>query len=135
MSSIGPNWDTSWTTTSINGSTVTNGSTATTSSAISHTGTPGKAGTAIGVTVAYGGTATAGLVVYIAKEVDGTPTYEAIADEPQGVVLPFAVSTTVRREFTVLGTDCPSFKVIVKNPSGASVTVTVGYRQYSIDCA
>lgn len=133
MSSIGPNWDTSWTTI-INAASIGNNGTQT-SSAISHTGSPGKAGTAVGVTVAYGSTATAGLVVYVAKEVDGTPTYELIGDEPQGVVLPYAVSTSIHREFTVQGTDCPSFKVIVKNPSGASVTVTVGYRQYSIDCA
>lgn len=124
MPSINPSWPLTWTATSIAASTVTNGSTATTA-AISQAA---KTATEIAITIVYGGTATAGAIIYLLRDVDGT-NYEAVADVPYGFTMPYSASTTYRRAFAVQGTDASRFKVMVSNPSGASITATVSYQQ------
>lgn len=107
---------------------MTNTSTATTA-AISN---DNKSETEVSVTIAYGGTADEGVKVYILRDVDGT-NYEAVADGPWGFMLPYTISTTHRRSFTVAGDRVSSFKVHVTNDSGATVTATVRYRQATTD--
>lgn len=129
MSTISNLWDTTWTATSIAGSTVTNTSSATTA-AIDNSA---HAGAEISVTVAYGGTATQGLVVNILRMVDDTPTYEsATNDSPFGFAMPYSTSTTFHRTISVAGDRVSKFKVYVSNNTGASVTVTVKYKQYVV---
>lgn len=129
MATTNPNWDTSWTTTSISAATITNGSSSTTA-AISN---DNKIATEISVTVTYGGTASKGLEVYVLGDVDGT-NYEAVADGPWGIEMKKSTSTTYRARFMVSALDYSSFKVHLVNGTGASVTaVTVRYRQATFD--
>lgn len=128
MSNITTNWDTSWTNSSINGSTVTDGSSATTA-AISN---DGKSATEVSITVVYGGTANEGIVAYVLRDTNGT-NYESVADLPWGIALPADISTTFRRTFTVTADRVSNFKVHVTNDSGASVTATVKYRQAVVE--
>lgn len=129
MTSIYTNWESSWTNTSINASTVTDGSSATTSSAISN---DTKSATEVSITVAYGATANEGIVVTVLRDVDGT-NFEAVADLPWGMAMPFDISTTFRRTFTISAEKVSSFKVRVSNDSGASVTVSVKYKQAIVE--
>lgn len=131
MATGGFNWDTAWSTTSINGSTVTNSNSATTSAAVSN---DNKAATEVSVEIAYGATATQGVVVELLRDVDGT-NFEASTDSPWGFTMPFSTSTTYRRTFTVYGENVSAFKVKATNGSGASVTATVRYRQATFDSA
>lgn len=80
----------------------------------------------VGITVAYGGTATQGVKVYVLGLVDGT-NYEAEADGPWGFEMPYTVSATHRRQFVVPASLHDSFKILVTNDSGGSVTVDVDY--------
>ena len=117
-------WPLTWTTSSaISSSTITNGSTATSESISNDL----KLTTEVSVEIAYGSPASAGVIVYVCGDIDGT-NYEAIADGPWGFQMNATASTTVRRRFSV-----PSwisrFKIILSNPSGASVTATVRYQQ------
>lgn len=124
MGSYAYDHDSSWATTSINGSTVGNGSSETTSSPISN---DGKIGTQVSVTVVYGSPATAGVQMMILRDIDGT-NFESPNDLPWGLSLPYTASGTHRRAVTV-PPDIGDFKVAVVNPSGASVTATVRTRQ------
>lgn len=128
MTTITSNWDTSWTNSSVNGSTVTNGSNATTG-AISN---DLKSATEISVSVTYGATATEGINVYILRDTDGT-NYEAVTDLPWGLAMPYSTSTTYRRTFTVAGDRISNFKAHITNDSGASVTATIKYRQAVVE--
>ena len=130
MTSVVPNWDASWTTTSINNSTITDGNTATTAAIDNDL----KAVTEISVEVTYDNTtATEGLKVYILRDIDGTD-FEAVADNPTGFQLAVSVSGTHRKTFPIPGDRISKFKVHVTNDSGASVTSTsVRYRQATID--
>lgn len=121
MGSFNEDWDTNWTSTSINASSVANAGSATTA-AISN---DNKLETEVGVSVAYGGTASEGIKVYILRDVDGS-NYED-ANTAWGFEMPKAVSTTYRRTISV--GSASNFKVLVTNNTGASVTVTVTYRQ------
>jgi len=122
------NWDAAYAATSINASAVANAAVATTAAITND----GKIATEISVTVVYGATATAGLIVYLLRDVDGT-NYEAVADKPWGFEMERAVSATYRRVFAVSAGEMDNFKVHVTNNSGASVTVTVRTRQGTFD--
>lgn len=129
MSVISTLWDSTFTATSIAASTVTNTSSATTA-AIDNSS---HAGTEVSVTVAYGGTATQGLVVNVLRMVDDTPTFEsATTDACFGFSIPYSTSTTFHRVFSVSSDRISKFKVFVSNNTGASVTVTVKYKQYVV---
>jgi len=115
--------DAAWSATSINSSAIANAADATTA-AISN---DGKLGTEVSVEIAYGATVNEGAKVYILRDVDAT-NYEAEVDGPWGFEMPSAVSATRRRAITV-PPSISSFKVLVTNDSGASVTATVRTRQ------
>jgi hypothetical protein len=129
LTTVATLWDTSWTATSIASSTITNTSNSTTSS-ISNSG---KIGTEVSVTIAYGGTATQGVIVNVLRMVDDGPTYESAAnDAPWGFSMPYAISTTFHRTFNVAGDRASKFEVYLSNNSGASVTATVDYKQFTV---
>ena len=129
ITSYNPNYPASWTNSSINGSTITDGSNATTAAIDNDNIT----GTEISVTVVYDATtADEGVKVYVLRDVDGT-NYEAVVDGPWSFMMPYTINTTHRRTFTVLGNNTSKFKVEVTNDSGASVTATVRYKQFTID--
>jgi hypothetical protein len=129
MATISTNWDSTWTATSIASSTITNTSSSTTAS-ISNSG---KVGTEVSVTIAYGGTATQGVIVNVLRMVDDTPTYEsATNDAPWGFTMPYAISTTYHRTFNVPGDRVSKFEVYISNNSGASVTATVDTKQFTV---
>lgn len=128
MAEITQNWG-SWTTTSINSSSVSDESTATTS-AISLDST---SGVEVSVAVAYGD-ATEGVKVFVLRDVDGT-NYEAVTDKPWGFELPYAGSATRRRTFTVSADRVSSFKVLVTNDTGDDVTATVRTRAAVVEVA
>ncbi len=129
MTSVVPNWDTSWTTTSINNSTITDTSTATTAAIDNDL----KAVTEISVEVTYGSTATEGVKVYILRDIDGTD-FEAVADNPTGFQMAVTVGATRRKTFPIPGDRISKFKVHITNDSGDSVSNTsVRYRQATID--
>ena len=90
-----------------------------------------KLGTEVAVEVAYGATVDEGVKVYIPRE-DGDGTYEDpnANDKPWGFEMPSAVSGTARKSFTVPAS-IPRFKVVLENNTGATVTVSVDYRQAS----
>lgn len=130
MATFNPNWDSSWTTTSINATTITDTTNVTTSSAISN---DNKAVTEVSVSVAYGTTADQGVTVYVLRDTDGT-NFESVAhDLPWGFSMPYYVSTTCRRCFSIPGNSISKFKVYLDNHSGADVTATVDYKQATID--
>jgi hypothetical protein len=128
MATFNPNWDTNWTNTSINGSSITNSSTATTATVDNDN----KSSTEVSVKIVYGGTANEGAKVYLLRDTDGT-TFEGTTDLPWGFQMPYAVSGTRYRTFTVAGSMISKFKVLVSNASGATVTATVKYKQATID--
>jgi hypothetical protein len=128
MAVSGVNWDTAWTTSSINGSAVSNAGSANTA-AIDN---DGKWATEVSVQVAYGATASQGLRVFVDRDIDGT-NYETGGSKPWGFEMPKAVSTTFYRTFTVQASEVSKFRVRVTNDSGASVTVTVRTRQATLD--
>lgn len=115
-------WDASWTAIDTSLS-ISTGSTDT-SDAIS---LDGKAAAEVSIECAYGATASTGLKVYICRDVDGT-NYEAAADLPFGVVLAYSTSTTYRRTITIDAGQVGSFKILLSNASGATVTVTTRIR-------
>ena len=125
---INPSWDSSWTATSINASAISDSSSAT-SAAIDN---DDKSGTEVSVTVAYGGSATDPITVYLLRDVDGT-NYESEDDKPFGFQMPVTASGTHRRTFFVCGESVSKFKVKVVNTSGDSVTATVRYKQMIIE--
>lgn len=122
MGSFGHDHDAAWAATSIAASSITNGSNAATG-AISN---DGKLDTEVSVEVAYGATASAGVIVSVERDVDGT-NYEATADQPFSFTMPNTVSTTHRRVFTIPG-HIGTSRVRLTNPSGATVTATVRTR-------
>ncbi|WP_166820526.1 hypothetical protein [Thalassoroseus pseudoceratinae] len=125
---INPSWDSSWTATSINASTISDSSSATTA-AIDN---DDKSGTEVSITVAYDGTASDPVTVYLLKDVDGT-NYESEDDKPFGFQMPVAASMTHRRTFFVCGESVSKFKIKIVNDSGDSVTATVRYKQMTIE--
>lgn len=129
MATFNPAWDANWTNTSINGSTITNATTSTITTAISN---DVKIVTEVSVTIAYGGTATEGVKVYLLRDVDGT-NYETTNDLPWGFQMPFSTSVTRYRTFTVSGSSISKFKILLSNNSGASVTATVKYKQATVN--
>jgi hypothetical protein len=117
-----------WTLTTVNASAIANGGTGTTE-AISLDGVNAAR---FSVTAVYAsGTVTAGLLVYILTDVDGT-NYEAVADAPDGFEMPKSSGGTFRRAFTVSGEDINSVKIHAVNSSGVQVTVTIRYRNQTI---
>lgn len=126
---VSTNWDSSFTTTSINSSTVTNGSSATTGAIDNNN----KAGTEVTVTIAYGSPANSGVIVSVLRIINGTPTYESGAnDTPWSFALNYNASSTYNRAFTVPADRVSKFEVYVSNNSGASVTATVQYKQFTV---
>lgn len=91
----------------------------------------GKLGTEVSVECAYGATVDQGALIYIARQVDGTPTYEALTDNPWGFEMASAVSATRRVVFSV-PPDIGDFQVIIQNDTGASITVDVSTRQITL---
>lgn len=122
------NWDAAFTTTSISASSITNTSTATTA-AINN---DGKSTTEVSIQIAYGGTANEGVKVYLLRDTDGT-NYEDTTDAPWAFMMPYAISVTRRRTFTVSAMMVSNFKIKLTNDSGATVTATVRYRQATVD--
>lgn len=86
----------------------------------------GKLATEIGVEIAYGATATEGVVVEILRDVGGT--YQFSLDNPYAFEMPFGVNTTYRDSLTIPA-DIATFKVNLRNDAGAAVTATLYYRQ------
>lgn len=86
----------------------------------------GKLALKIGITVAYGATASQGVKIYVLGLVDGT-NYEAEADLPWGFDMPYTVSTTHRRTFVIPAGMHDSIKILATNDSGASITLDVDY--------
>jgi len=86
-----------------------------------------KLDTEVSVAIAYGATASQGVIVYVLRDADGT-NYEAEADAPWGFSMPYTVSTTHRRVFTVPA-QIGGFKLLLTNDSGAQVAATVRTRQ------
>lgn len=86
-----------------------------------------KLDTEVSVAIAYGATANEGVVVYVLGDTDGT-NYETVDDAPWGFDMPYAVSVTRRRRFTVPA-QVGSFKLLLTNDSGAQAAATVRYRQ------
>jgi hypothetical protein len=126
MGTFGQDWTLDWTTTSINGSSLSASGGQATTAAISN---DGKLDTEVSVTAAYGaGTVGASdCIVYLLRDVDGT-NYEAIADGPWGFSLAKTASTTHRRTFTVPAS-VGRFQILVRNNTGVTVTATVRFRQ------
>jgi hypothetical protein len=126
MGSFGQDWTLTWTTTSINASTLSSGGGEATTAAISN---DGKLDTEVSITAAYAsGTVGANdCIVYLLRDVDGTD-YEVIADNPWGFAMAKTVSTTHRRTFTVPAS-VGRFKIMVRNNTGVNADVTVRYRQ------
>lgn len=127
---ITPDWDTSWTATSIASSAVADTASDTTA-AIS---LDGVSGVEVSVTIAYGGTFDEGVMVYVLRDIDGT-NYEAVADGPWQFEMPGSTSTTYRRQFHVPAITGSSIKVHLVNDSGASVTASVSYKAASMKVA
>ncbi|QNN24350.1 hypothetical protein HED60_19420 [Planctomycetales bacterium ZRK34] len=88
----------------------------------------GKIASEVSVTLTYGSTATEGAKVYIIRDIDGT-NYEQEQDLPYGFSMPYSTSTTYRRAFTVRGDEASSFKILVTNDTGDSITAVVRTRQ------
>lgn len=117
-------WDAAWTTTTgINAATVTNAGTDVTETLSNDT----KLATEVSIEIAYGATATEGVVVSILRDVDAT-NLEGTGDAPYAFSMPFSTNTTHRRTITISGSTS-AFRVHLANDSGASVTATVRYRQ------
>lgn len=119
-------WDGAVTNTSIASSSISDGGSATTTSAIDQSG---NTATEVFVEIAYGATVNEGAFVYVLKEKAGGGAYEDIDDDPYGFEMPSAVSSTRNRALPVPGVVANSFKILVTNDSGASVTATVDYKQ------
>lgn len=117
-------WTLTWTSLQ-DGSTITD-TNFQTSTAVSNDIT---LGTEVAVEVAYGGTVDEGVKVYVCRE-DGDGTYEdpSANDTPWGFEMPSAVSGTARKSFTV-PPSIPRFQIVLENNTGATVTVSVDYRQ------
>ncbi len=124
MTTIIADWQSSFSNTSINATSVSNGG-AQTTAAID---CDGHSTVEISITCVYGSPCNNGLKAFILRQVDDTPNYESQNDYPQGVELAYALSGTRRKTFTV---DCrmlSKFKIEVQNDSGATVAVTVRYK-------
>lgn len=128
MTVITSQWG-SWAATSISSTSISNTSSAITS-AISNSG---QSGTEIAITCAYGsGTIAQGVDVYVCRDINGS--YEAVTDLPFAFQMPFALSSTFNRTFTVMADRVSQFKILVVNNSGVGASVTVSYKQATITC-
>ena len=127
MTSITTLWGSS-NTTSINSSSITSGSTAVTS-AISNSG---QSGTEVTITIAYNASATAGVNVYVLRDVGGGNFETYNNDAPFAFQMPYTAGGTNYRAFTVMADRVSNFKILINNTSGQSCTATVGYKQSSI---
>lgn len=130
MATFNPNWDTSWTTTSINADALTPSDTIQTASPISN---DGKAVTEISISVTYDSGAVGGITVYVLRDVNGTDYEDPDNDLPWGFAMPYAVSTTCHRLFSIPGNMISKFHIYISNDSGDDATVTVSYKQATID--
>lgn len=130
MATFNPNWDNSWTTTNINAYALTAASTVQTDTPISN---DNKAVTEISISVDYGSGATTGITVYVLRDVNGTDYEDPTVDLPWGFSMPYAVSTTCHRLFSLPGNMMSKFHIYISNDSGDSATVTVQYKQATID--
>ena len=122
-------WENSYTTSSVNGSTVADGSNVATA-AIS---ADEKFATEIVVEVSYGSTVNDSAEVLIQKQTSDTPTYEGEADQPTTLAMPATASTTHSRTFNFPAESASAFKVAVSNDTGAQITVTVRYKQGTLE--
>lgn len=122
MTIIHPLWG-SDSTTALNGTSITNGSTNQTD----EIQLDGVSTLEVGVECVYGNPANNGLKIYVLKLVK-TGTYEAVTDDPIGLEMPYAVSATRRRTFAIDGRMASNIKILAKNDTGATVTVTVTTR-------
>lgn len=68
------------------------------------------------------------MIAYVLKDVNGTD-FEGEDDKPWGVRLEYSASNTRRKTFFVPGDEVSSFKIMLTNDSGASVTATVKTKQ------
>lgn len=80
------------------------------------------------------GSPTAGLKVYILRDLDGT-NYQTVDDAPWGWEMPYAGGAERRGAVTVRGDEASSFKVLLTNASGVTVTATVRTRHAVIGSA
>ena len=136
MADTGFNWDAAWS--AIDAAIVlTQGGTVTdTSDAIS---LDGKAACEVSIDADYSdhAKATAGLSVYLLRDVNGTD-YEAVTDLPWGFEMIFTQNSTNRRTFTVDPGSVGSFKILLVwgNTTGSSaVTVATSVRYATIPVA
>lgn len=112
-------WDSTWTASSINGSSVAGGASAD-SALISLNG---EEGIDISVTCAYGATTTEGLQVYVERDIDGT-NFEDVTTA-FGFRMAFGASATFRKAFSIDAADMSSFRIHVVNGNASAATVTV----------
>ena len=127
MTTITTNWGSS-NNTSINSSVISSSSQATTA-AISNSN---QSGTEIAVTVTYNASATAGLNVYILRDVGGGNFETYNNDAPFAFQMPFTAGGTNYRAFTAMADRVSNFKVLLDNETGYSVTATVTYKQSTV---
>ena len=136
MADTGFNWDASWTVLDAAIVLTQGGTTTDTSAAVS---LDVKAACEVSIDVDYSNhaKATAGLTVYVLRDVNGTD-YEAIADGPWGFEMAFTQSGTNRKTFHVDPGIAGSFKIYLNwgNTTGSSVaTVATSYRTATIPLA
>lgn len=117
-------WDTSWTATSIASTVIANAGNATTAVIDNQN----KFATQIAVRVQYSSTPSAGIIVYILGDIDGTD-YQTSADNPFSVQIPGTASGIFNTVIPVLGTMQRRFQVQLVNNSGVSATCSVNYMQ------
>jgi len=128
MPTFNPAWDAAWTTTSINSTSIVTAANSTTAAISSSV----KIVTEVSIAIAYAGTATEGVKIYVLRDIDGT-NYETVNDMPWGFQMPFAASVTRYRTFTLSGVAISKFKILVSNASGGTVTATVRFKQATFD--
>ena len=131
MADTGYNWDAGWSV--IDAAIVlTQGGTTDDTSAVIDC--DGKAAVEISIDVDYSNhaKATAGLFVYVLRDIDGSD-YEVEADGPWGFEMPFTQSGTHRRTFTVDCSQISEFKIYLDwdNSTGSSVATVATAKKYA----
>lgn len=130
MTTFNPNWDTSWTATSIDETVIADDASEVIDDEIDN---DDKAATEVSITVTYGTVAEQGVVVRVLRDVNGTDFEDPEADYPWGFQMPYGAEATTHRNFTVPGHHISKFKVHILNESGDDVEASVLYKQATID--
>ncbi len=124
-------WDETWTTTSINVTSITSSGGAATTAAISN---DQKSGTEVSVVIVMG-TGDVGVSVFVLRETGDGSFEDQATDRPWGLMLPYGEDFTVRRSFTVMADRASKFKIRLVNNDSSAVTATVYYKQATIEAA